>query len=155
MIPTIRPLTPADWPAFWPLLKDMGTDDDEVTARPRYDELLRDPRWGVLGATDGDLLLGYAAVQDYGPHLRLGDVHRTARMHDLYVHPDHRHRGTGRALMDGAAAWAAARVRYLEWQAGLETSAPFYERLGHHGDPCPQPTHPTFVIDFRAAAPTP
>jgi GNAT superfamily N-acetyltransferase len=153
MTPTIRPLTAADWPAFWPLLKDMGTDDEEHTARPRYDTLVQDPRWGVLGATDNGVLLGYAAVQDYGPHLRLGNLHRIGRLHDLYVHPDHRRRGMGRALMDGAAAWAATRVRYLEWQAGHSTSAPFYERLGYHGDPCPQPEYPTFVIDFRAVRP--
>ncbi len=96
----------------------MGTDDEEPTARVRYASLLPDPRWGVLGATDGERLLGYAAVQDYGPHLRLGDLHRIARLHDLYVHPDHRRRGTGKALMDTAAAWAATRVRCLEWPAG-------------------------------------
>ncbi|WP_244206262.1 hypothetical protein [Micromonospora chalcea] len=23
-----------------------------------------------------------------------------------------------------------------------------YERLGHRGDPCPQPDHPTFLLDL-------
>jgi hypothetical protein len=46
--------------------------------------------------------------------------------------------------------WAAERVRYLEWQAHHERSAPFYERLGYSGQPCPQPDYPTFEIDFSA-----
>ncbi|WP_020579323.1 GNAT family N-acetyltransferase [Actinopolymorpha alba] len=150
---TTRQLTSGDWPSFWPLLKDMGTDDEETSARGRYDELLVDPRWGILGGIDGDRLIGYAAVQDYGPHLRLGNLHRIARLHDLYVHPDERGRGVGRVLMEGVTTWAAVRVRYLEWQAGHKTSAPFYERLGYKGEPCPQPEYPTFVIDFRTRTP--
>lgn len=131
------------------MLKDMGTDDDEAQARPRYEALVQDPCWGILGAADGDRLTGYAAVQDYGPHLRLGDMHRIARLHDLYVRPDDRQRGVGTALLEAAKAWAAQHARYLEWQAGQNTSAPFYARLGYVGEPCPQPEYPTFVVDFR------
>lgn len=145
----IRALTAADWPRFWPMLHDMGTDDDESTARERYLELLTDPRWGILAAVAGDQLAGYAAIQDYGPHLRIGSLHRIARMHDLYVRPEFRLRGVGRELMRGAADWAAGHARYLEWQAGVTSSAPFYERLGYRGEACPQPEYPTFVIDFR------
>lgn len=149
----IRPLTAADWPGFWPMLHDMGTDDDEPTARERYLELLTDPRWGILTADVDRALVGYVAIQDYGPHLRLGSLHRIARMHDLYVRPEYRRRGIGRELMQGAATWTARHARYLEWQAGAATSAPFYERLGYHGEPCPQPEYPTFVIDFRESSP--
>lgn len=144
----IRPLTATDWPGFWPMLHDMGTDDDEPTARARYLELLTDPRWGILAADVDQQLIGYVAIQDYGPHLRLGSLHRIARMHDLYVRPEHRRRGIGRELMRGAATWTAGHSRYLEWQAGATTSAPFYEHLGYHGEPCPQPEYPTFVVDF-------
>ncbi|MDZ5445397.1 hypothetical protein U2F26_22145 [Micromonospora sp. 4G57] len=42
------------------------------------------------------------------------------------------------------------RVRYLEWQAHRERAAPFYERLGHRGESCPQPEYPTFILDFRS-----
>jgi GNAT superfamily N-acetyltransferase len=145
---TTRQLQGGDWPAFWPMLRDMGTDDQEGTARKRYESLLQDPRWAVLGAADGSRLVGYAAVQDYGPHLRVGDQHRTARLHDLYVRPNDRGRGVGRVLMEAVKGWAVERVRYVEWQAGQATSAPFYERLGYRGEPCPQPEYPTFVIDF-------
>ncbi len=149
---TVRQLTAADWSAFWPMVKDMGTDDTEPVARKRYEELLPDPRWAVFGAVDGSRLVGYAAVQDYGPHLRIGDLHRIARLHDLYVAPGDRCRGVGRVLMAGVEGWAAGRVRYVEWQAGEKTSAPFYERLGYRGEPCPQPEYPTFVIDLAAGA---
>jgi GNAT superfamily N-acetyltransferase len=144
-----RPLDAADWPAFWPMLHDMGTDDAEGTARARYEVLMADPRWAIIGADQGVGLVGYAAVQDYGPHLRLGNLHRIARLHDLYVQPASRRLGVGTALMKSAQTWASAHVRYLEWQAGQTSAAPFYERLGYHGNSCPQPDFPTFVVDLQ------
>jgi GNAT superfamily N-acetyltransferase len=105
-----------------------------------------DPRWVALGYDDGGLL-GYAVVQDYGPHLRAGRRHH-GRLHDLYVDPEHRRTGVGRALMEAVAEWASTRVRHLEWQAHFERAAPFYEQLGHRGEPCPQPEYPTFEIEF-------
>ncbi|WP_236647617.1 GNAT family N-acetyltransferase [Micromonospora sicca] len=95
-------------------------------------------------------LTGYAAAQDQGPHLRSGDAHRVARLHDRYVRPDRRRHGVGRALLAAVSDRAAGWVRYLEWQAHRERAAPFYERLGHRGEPCPQPEYPTFILDFRS-----
>lgn len=132
----IRSLTEADWPQLWSFLVAMGT-------------ILEDPRWLLIGAASLDtILLGYAAGQDHGPHLRSGDVHRTARLHNLFVTPAARRPGVGRALMAQVALWAAGCARYLEWQAH-GTRAPFYERLGYRGEPCPQPDYPTFEIDFH------
>lgn len=148
MAPLTRMLTEADWAQFWPMLADMGTDDAEDIAHERFDRLVHDPRWAIIGLDDGGLQ-GYAAVQDYGTHLRLGDLHRIARLHDLYVRPNVRRHGHGTSLLDAAKAWTGEHARYLEWQAGQNTSAPFYERLGYRGDPCPQPEYPTFVIDLR------
>ena len=147
----VRRLTPDDWPQLWPLLVGMGVNAEPPEAqRDRGTRLLDDPRWGVLGAAMADGLAGYAAVQDHGPHLRAGDDHRVARLHDLYVRPEHRRSGVGRALMAAVTYWAAAQgVRHLEWQAHCERAAPFYERLGYHGDPCPQPDYPTFLLDLR------
>lgn len=146
---TVRGLAAEDWPALWPMLCDMGVgaDPPEVHRR-RFLDLLADPRWALLGAVDPDGLVGYAAAQDHGPHLRSGDEHRTARLHDLYVRPDRRRHGVGAALLAAVSAWAAGRVRHLEWQAHRERAAPFYERLGHRGEACPQPEYPTFLVDF-------
>lgn len=150
---TVRSLLAEDWPGLWPMLKDMGVNGDHPdTQRERYLGLVADPRWVILGAQADGELAGYAAVQDHGPHLRSGDDHRVARLHDLYVRPDLRMGGVGRALMAAVSEWARHRVRYLEWQAHRERAVPFYERLGYKGDPCPQPEYPTFEIDFRATS---
>jgi GNAT superfamily N-acetyltransferase len=77
---------------------------------------------------------------------------RTARLHDLFVTPDHRRRGIGSALFLAVKTWAERRgVRYLEWQAS-RAALPFYERLGYTGDPCPQPDYPFFEIEFPLAS---
>lgn len=147
----VRDLTVEDWPQLWPMLRDMGVGDDPPEVhRDRFRRMLGDPRWSLLAAVDEDGLTGYAAAQDHGPHLRSGDAHRVARLHDLYVRPDRRRHGVGRALLAAVSDWAAGRVRYLEWQAHRDRAAPFYERLGHRGEPCPQPEYPTFILDFGA-----
>ncbi|MFE9689850.1 GNAT family N-acetyltransferase [Micromonospora sp. NPDC005806] len=149
----VRALSPEDWPQLWPMLQDMGVNDEQPDVqRQRYLRLLAGPRWVILGAQHGKKLAGYAAAQDHGPHLRAGDDHRVARLHDLYVRPELRSGGVGRALMAAVRDWAAQRVRYLEWQAHRERAAPFYERLGYQGMACPQPDYPTFEVDLRSAA---
>ncbi|MFI7330435.1 GNAT family N-acetyltransferase [Micromonospora aurantiaca (nom. illeg.)] len=145
----VRDLRVPDWPHLWPMLRDMGVGDDPPEAhRLRFAALLADPCWALLGATDAGGLAGYAAAQDHGPHLRSGDAHRTVRLHDLYVRADRRRDGVGRSLFDAVRRWAAGRARHLEWQAHHERAAPFYERLGHRGDRCPQPDYPTFLLDL-------
>lgn len=102
----------------------------------------------IVVAGEGTRLLGYAAAQDHGDHLRAGKEGRVARLHDVYVAPDARHTGVGRLLMEAVVRWASTRVRYLQWQAHESESAPFYERLGYRGDPCPQPDYPEFEVTF-------
>jgi GNAT superfamily N-acetyltransferase len=137
------------WIDWWPLMKAMGSDDSAIRAAARFEAMAGDPNWCVLGAWDRDRRAGYAAVQDLGTHIRHGDTHRMARLHDLYVDEEFRGHGIGRALMDKVVEWARSRVRYLEWQAGADTSAPFYEHLGYRGLAYPQPDHPTFDLDLK------
>ncbi|TDW17831.1 ribosomal protein S18 acetylase RimI-like enzyme [Kribbella kalugense] len=143
----VRELGLDDWVGLWPLVEGFGTEFSEVESRGFFEELVGDPRWVAFGYDDGGELIGYAAVQNYGTHLRAGRKHH-ARLHDLYVLPDRRRGGVGRDLMVAVAEWASTRVRYLEWQAHHERAAPFYERLGYRGEPCPQPDYPTFEIEF-------
>ena len=150
----VRPLTEVDWPQLWPFLVAMGTPshESESEARARFGSLGQDPRWLlVCAASPAPTLLGYAAVQDQGPHLRYGNDHRTARLHDLFVAPTARRQGVGRALMAHVVQEAARVARYLEWQAHQTRAAPFYERLGYHGEPCPQPDYPRFEVDFQSS----
>ena len=145
----VEQVPPADWIDWWPLMKAMGSDDSAIRAVPRFEAMAHDPHWCVLGAWTDGRRSGYAAVQDLGTHIRHGDAHRMARLHDLFVDEEFRGRGIGRALMEAVIDWARTRVRYLEWQAGAETSAPFYEHLGYRGLAYPQPDHPTFDLDLR------
>lgn len=148
----LGPLTRADWPALRPMLLAMGAAPGELAARERFHQLGQDPHWFLVGCRVDGRLLGYAAAQDHGPHLRTGDDHRTARLHDLYVDPSVRGQGLGRALMAAVLDWASTQVRHLEWQAHESRAAPFYARLGYQGEPCPQPEYPTFEIDFGPRA---
>ncbi len=91
-------------------------------------------------------LAGYAWVHDYGPHIRAGVS--TARLNDLIVGPAWRKRGVGRHLFESVRRWSESRgVRWLQWQSSLG-ALEFYARLGLTGNPCPDPEHPFFEIDF-------
>ena len=97
-------------------------------------------------ATVDDAIVGYAWVQDYGPHIRGGQ--RLARFHDLRVAEAFRLRGIGRRLFATARDWAHAHgVLWLQWQSSPHAVG-FYERLGLRGEPCPQPDYPEFEIEF-------
>lgn len=156
---TVRPLTPADFPQVRPMLLDMGFVDDAEALEARFPGFCTHPDWALLGAFEDERLLGYAAVQDYGPHLRSGNRHRTAKLHDLYTAPEFRRRGVGRTLMQAVEAWAQAHdLRYVFWYANLREATPAYERMGyvpgpevqegyrffeiHYGDPATRLPHP-------------
>lgn len=144
---TIRPAEPCDWPSLWPLLRAMGGADSEAAARERLRQFSEQSDHYVPVAIAAGEVVGYAWVQDYGPHLR-GGV-RTARLHDLYVAPAWRRRGFGRRLFEAARAWGAGHsVRWLQWRASV-AAVPFYERLGLAGDTKSDlEQHPFYEIEF-------
>lgn len=82
----------------------------------------------VVAELDGDVV-GYAAAQDYGPPA--GEDWSVARMHDLWVAPEARGHGVGKALFADIRAWAQneRRIRALQWQSS-QVAADFYQRLG-------------------------
>jgi GNAT superfamily N-acetyltransferase len=142
----IRRATLEDWEQLFPLLRGMGSLDDEQQARNRFETLIAHRDHYLPVAISAERLVGYGWAQDYGPHLRTGD--KRARLHDLFVQPAYRQRRIGQALFHAVTAWAEqANIRYLEWQANLSASG-FYQRLGYVGDPCPQPDFPFFEIEF-------
>lgn len=64
---------------------------------------------------------------------RIDAVGDDAHLEQLSVHPDHGHRGIGRALLRGGCAWAAARGYpglTLATYRGVAWNAPFYATEG-------------------------
>lgn len=144
----LRPATPEDWIALSPLLRAMGQVDDEIKACTRLASVLGRPDHALFVATTAGepVVVGYAWVQDYGPHLRTGKS--VARLHDLYVDPRYRRCGAGTLLLAEVQQWARDReVTWLQWQASA-SALPFYARVGLIGEPCPDPEHPFFEIDL-------
>lgn len=145
---TTREAQEDDWPAVWPLLQGMGVSDAEDVVARRFRTLITRDDWHIVLAELDGAAVGYAAVQDHGDHLRTGRRGRVGRLHDMYVAPASRQRGIGTVLMAAVVRWAEPRVGYLQWQAHETEAAPFYERLGYRGEPCPQPDYPEFEIEF-------
>jgi len=144
----IRPVQDDDWPAVWPLLREMGKTDAEARVRERVEQVGRRDEHFLTVALHGTSIAGYAWAQDYGAHIRSGQS--TVRMHDLFVAPSYRRCGVGTQLLGAVTAWATERgATWLEWQSG-QAALSFYERLGLTGDPCPDPEHPFFEIVLTA-----
>jgi GNAT superfamily N-acetyltransferase len=146
----VRPAREEDFPALWPLLRAMGQTDDEAAVGGRLARLSQRSDHSLLIALIGGQVAGYAWAQDYGPHLRGGGS--AVRMHDLYVTPALRKKGVGARLFGAVREWAYRRphVVWLQWQAS-QSAVAFYERLGLAGDPCPDPEHPFYEIEFGPA----
>ena len=115
----------------------------------RYDSVVSDALWCVAVAHTRGRLLGYGLAQDFGPGFRT--TFTTGRVHDLFVDPDARRSGTGKALMDHIFGWARARPQpmILDWQA-TPSAVAFYEALGFSADRVGDfPDYPGFTLDLR------
>lgn len=136
----VRRLEPADVPGFLDLID--GLADYEKLPRPTSDARERmardatrdDPPFRALVAeiaVDGaTTLVGYAVYFfTYSTFL----AQPTLYLEDIFVHPDHRGRGAGRALFGACAREALVReCGRMEWQV-LDWNEPaiaFYERTG-------------------------
>jgi GNAT superfamily N-acetyltransferase len=132
---TIRAAAAEDAPAIVALVQMLDDEEAKAGTALTVDDVLvngfgASPRFKVLLAESGRRALGYVLFsQSY-------DTEHAARgmyVNDLYVVPDARRQGIGRALMAAAArACLADGGRYLFWNA-LERNAAgraFYERIG-------------------------
>ncbi|AEV34752.1 acetyltransferase, GNAT family [Pseudovibrio sp. FO-BEG1] len=96
-----RALTPADAPDLAPLIAENAQAlkrgaprrPDEVFA----ERLIEDKSIEIIGAFEEDTLVGFAAFFDI-PDLISGL--RIGQLDDIYVMPDHRHKGIGRTLVE-------------------------------------------------------
>jgi ribosomal protein S18 acetylase RimI-like enzyme len=144
-VPSIRPLTLDDWPAWWSLrlsaLADhpdaFGSDYDETlaageqAARTRFAPNSNDARNQLFGAfTDEGILVGVAGI--------VGNDRRKQRhrvfIWGVYVVPEARGMGAGEALIracvDHARAVDGVLQVHLTVASHNQSAVRLYERLG-------------------------
>jgi GNAT superfamily N-acetyltransferase len=136
----IRPATPADVPQILAFIRDLATYEREPDAvRATEADLLRD---GFGETKRFDCLI--AELKESGETVPAGFAlyfhnystwrgHAGIHIEDLYVNPEHRGKGIGKALLTRVAAIAVAEgCSRLQWDV-LEWNAPaigFYEQMG-------------------------
>ena len=132
---TIRAATAEDAPAIVALVHMLDAEEAKAGTTLTVDDILvngfgASPRFRVLLAASGHRLLGYLLFS------HSYDTEHAARgmyVNDLYVVPEARRQGIGRALMAAVArACLADGGRYLFWNAleGNAAGRAFYRRIG-------------------------
>jgi ribosomal protein S18 acetylase RimI-like enzyme len=132
-VPTVRRATQADADAIGRLLHDFNTEYEDITPGPRaLAERMRE----LLGAGELTVLLAGAgpdglAVLRFRPSI--WTRHRECYLAELYVAPDRRGQGLGRALMEAAIATAReAGADHMDLGTSEDDTAAraLYESLG-------------------------
>lgn len=143
----VRAARKTDYTAIRPLFEIMGHASDGLLEN-RFKEYVERPDHCIVIAWSGDVPIGYAWAQNYGPHLRSGQSY--ARIHDLAVSETDRRKGVGRELFEAITEWCrTSGVSELQWQAS-RSAAPFYEKLGLKGDTKSDlEEHPFYEIRFE------
>ena len=109
-----------------------GEPEPESFAR-RLRESVEAGELEVLAACAEGRVVG-VAVLAYRLSISAGGLF--ASVEDLYVKPDARRRGVGRALLEAVGERCAARgVSYVETQVEDEEAAGFYAALGYEEEP--------------------
>ncbi len=134
----IRPATPADVPRILAFIRELALYEREPNAVLATEaDLLRDgfgptPRFRCVLAEAEGAPAGFALFFTSYSTWR---GHHGIRLEDLYVTPDYRGRGIGRALLQHLARIAIAEgCPRLEWDV-LAWNTPaigFYEKVGAH-----------------------
>src|SRR5919199_5743741 len=132
----IRPATPADVPAVARLIRALADYERLAHAVELDEDRLREHLFGprpfaeVLLAEDTGRVVGFALYfHNYSTFLGKPGLY----LEDLYVEPEHRGRGHGKALLGALARLAVERgCGRMEW-AVLDWNEPalrFYRQLG-------------------------
>ncbi|MFB9684956.1 GNAT family N-acetyltransferase [Amycolatopsis plumensis] len=131
----IREARGDDWPAIWPIIHDVVTEqrtfpyDPAMTEREARETWLRDPPARVVVALDGDRVTGtanmYANRPGPGSHVASGS---------LMVAKEARGTGVGRALTTDLIEWARrSGFAAIQFNAVVEVNVAairLYESLG-------------------------
>uniref|UniRef100_A0A832MLX1 N-acetyltransferase n=1 Tax=Eiseniibacteriota bacterium TaxID=2212470 RepID=A0A832MLX1_UNCEI len=135
---TVRAVRPDDVPRVWGMLHDLAVYERLTHLLTGTPEMLRralfEPEGarleGLVAERPGGALAGYALFYPVYGSFR---GRWRGWLEDLYVAPEARGEGVGRALLAALAGIARARGWYaLDWEV-LDWNAPaigFYERLG-------------------------
>jgi L-amino acid N-acyltransferase YncA len=135
MAPRIRDAEAGDWPAIWPIVREVVVAADTFAYDPEMTEAEARGMWMVgppgrtTVAVEGGAVVGtanmYANRAGPGAHVASGS---------FMVASGTRGRGVGRALVEDALAWArAAGFRAVQFNAVAETNAAaiaLYRSLG-------------------------
>lgn len=132
---TVAPIPGTDLAGPLALLEEPLRDGEPVPA-DFADRLRRAVEAGdvdVLAARTEDRMLG-VVVLAYRLNVSAGGLF--ASIEDLYVRPDSRRRGVGRALLEAADERCASRnISYVEVQAEDDEAGAFYAALGYEPEP--------------------
>ena len=140
---TIRPAQGRDFPQLLPMIHALAEhhgDTPSVTEADLLRDVLGTRRWlDVLVAEHEGVVAGYAALC---PLAQLQFGMRGMDLHHLYVAPDGRGRGTGRALIHAALAHCAdngCRYMTVGTHPANEAAARLYAAAGFESLPPPGP----------------
>ncbi len=132
---TVRPATIEDAPALALLVAALRAHQGDPIghlneAALRRDGFGEDPEFAILIAERQQRPIGYALfAESYEPAFAARGLY----LADLYVRPEARHSGAGRALVAAVAAEARRRERRFVWWTSLAANAEahaFYAALG-------------------------
>jgi GNAT superfamily N-acetyltransferase len=133
---TIASITSAQFETLLPMIADYQRfyeveDIDGERNRSFFARFIDPSEDGsLIGAWDGDRLLGYACLYWHKSSLSAQD---TVLMNDLYVDAGSRGRGVGRSLIEAAAEIARSRgAHVLEWSTAPDnhTAQRLYDSTG-------------------------
>lgn len=131
----VREATPSDWPAIWPVVREVVRAGDTFTYDPRMTEARARALWMVDSPGRTTVVPGRAEVlgtanmyaNREGPGAHVASA-------SFMVASTARGRGLGRALVEDALAWArAAGFRAMQFNAVAESNAgavALYRSLG-------------------------
>jgi GNAT superfamily N-acetyltransferase len=160
-IPIVRPLEPDEWPLYRSLrLAALSESPDAFGSTAAHEGARPDAEWAARlsrGAASPRELPLVAEVDDEPGGLtwvRLDDQHdRIAHLHQMWVAPERRGQGVGRALLDAAIAWArsvGAQALVLDVTTGNRDATHLYEAAGFVATGTEQPLRPGSELRSRA-----
>jgi ribosomal protein S18 acetylase RimI-like enzyme len=157
----IRRFAPDDWPLYRTLrLAALAESPDAFGSTFAHESARTDDEWATRlsqGASSAHQLplLGEVDSEPAGlAWVRLNDEagENAAHVYQMWVAPNHRRRGVGRALLDAAVDWArsvGASALVLHVTSGNSEAARLYEAAGFAPTGSEQPLRPGSELRSR------